>query len=132
MMYMRSHGILAILCMAHTCTHTHTCFCTSLGWFKQHTHTHTLQVFLGIMTRNGRYSHKRLTCILQLMLMVGLVWVMFSFSASVFRVPSLHLLDSNTQIQWIPSYHPHTKRQGVHYKPYDNYTYIVHACTCNM
>ena len=68
------------------------------------------QVFLGIMNRSDRHSHKRLTRSLQLLMVVGIVWVAFSLGASVFRIPSLHLLDSNTQIQWIPSYQAHTKR----------------------
>ena len=83
----------------HTCTYMHALI--------------PLQVFLGIMTRSGRYSHKRLIRTLQLMMIVGIVWVVFSFGASVFRIPSLHLLDADTQIQWIPSYQPHTKRSMV-------------------
>jgi hypothetical protein len=76
--------------------------------------TLTEAVFLGIMSRSsGRYCHKRLTRTLQLMMVIGIAWVVFSFSVNVFRIPSLHLLDTNTQIQWIPSYRSDTNSSNL-------------------
>lgn len=69
----------------------------------EHLYRLTEAVFLGRITRYGAYSHKKLTLTLQLLMVVGFAWIVYSLGASVYRINSLHLLDTDTAIQWIPS-----------------------------
>lgn len=40
----------------------------------------------------------------RMIMVLGLLWIVFSLGANIFRVFSLHLLSRHTIIEWIPSY----------------------------
>ncbi|XP_064394658.1 uncharacterized protein LOC135341907 [Halichondria panicea] len=63
--------------------------------------TLTETVFLGHIDRHGPYSHKRLTLTLQLLIAVGLLWIVLSLVNSIVRVYVLHLLAQDTTIDLI-------------------------------
>lgn len=63
--------------------------------------TLTETVFLGHIDRHGHYSHKRLTVTLQLLIVIGLLWIVFSLVNSVVRAYVLQLLAADTTIDII-------------------------------